>query len=529
MMFTQTNNVQTRPAEPVTLDIQPLIEPAIEPATTDFMIEPCVIFPENDEIQALYKQLDEIFGTPDFNLNEAEQKQVDALYEKVNAFFAPNENGEWVELTEAQEKEVAALYDQIDDIYGIVNYDDLSPEQQQQVDNIYAELDKLWADQINILPVEPIDEEAQALYDRLDDIFGTYKQELTEEEQTQVDELNSQIEEMLSPDENGNWPELTEEQHEVLNGLYKQIDKVYGVVSYDDLSEDLQEEVDGIYAQLDAIYLKDVGLDDGMVSIMPVPAFDDEVAITTFPAFDANGESVMPFELIDKSFVKQATGEEVSIMPLPAFDEEVSIMPVIEPGDGLVSILPVFDEKTQALFDELDEIFGTPDFDLTEDERAQVDELNKQVDELLGPDENGEWPELTEQQETELDGLFKQIDKIYGVVSYEDLTEEQQQRVDEIHAELNPEPMIAIEPVDKSFIDVTLIDALPIDLDKADFSDLAAVSPINDQAVEGDNWTDFGMFEFVDNAGGQEVTTGNQVLELTGLADFSFDFDFSGL
>jgi len=77
MMFTQTNNVQTRPAEPVTLDIQPLIEPAIEPATTDFMIEPCVIFPENDEIQALYKQLDEIFGTPDFNLNEAEQKQVD--------------------------------------------------------------------------------------------------------------------------------------------------------------------------------------------------------------------------------------------------------------------------------------------------------------------------------------------------------------------------------------------------------------------------------------------------------------------
>ncbi len=462
MMFTKVNNVQSLPAEreiePATLDIQPTVEPAIgpaipsaepvseEPAAAGIMAGGCVIFPEDDEIQALYQQLDEIFGTPDFDLNEAEQKQVDALYDKVNTFFAPNENGEWVELTEAQEKEVAALYGQIDDIYGIVNYDDLSSEQQKQVDNIYAELDKLWADQIDILPVEPIDEEVQSLYDRLDDIFGSYKQELTKEEQVQVDELNTQIEAMLLPDENGNWPELTEAQQEELNGLYKQIDKVYGVVSYDDLSEELQEEVDGIYAQLDAIFLED----DGMISIMPIPEFD---------------------------------------------------------------------EKTQALFDELDEIFGTPDFDLTDDEQAQVNALNQQIDDLLGPDENGDWPELTEQQEAELDGLFKQVDKIYGVVSYEDLTAEQQQRVDEINGELNPEPLIAIEPVDSSLIDLTLIDALPVDL--------AAVSPINDQAVEGGNWTDFGMCGFVDNVGGQEVT-GNQVLELTGLADFSFEFDFAG-
>ena len=353
MMLTRNNDVQTEnnaAIEPATLDLKPmLIEPfpvdaeplplmpvdggIPEPVDGQGIIGPCVIFPESEEIQALYKQLDEIFGTPDFDLTEDEQKQVDALYEKANAFFEPNENGEWPELTEAQEKELETIYDQIDDIYGIVNYDDLSEEQQKKVDGIYAELDKLWADQINILPVEPIDEETQALYDRLDEIFGTYKQELTEDEQKQVDELNNKIEAILSPDEDGNWPELTEEQQEELNGLYKQIDKVYGVVAYDDLSEEQQKEVDGIYEKLDAIYLKDLEIDG---------------------------------------------------------------------SDGLVTILPVFDEKTQALFDELDEIFGSPKSELTEEEQAQVDALNEKVDALLAPNDKGEWPELTEEQETEL-------------------------------------------------------------------------------------------------------------------------------
>lgn len=486
MMLTRNNDVQTEnnaAIEPATLDLKPmLIEPfpvdaeplplmpvdggIPEPVDGQGIIGPCVIFPESEEIQALYKQLDEIFGTPDFDLTEDEQKQVDALYEKANAFFEPNENGEWPELTEAQEKELEAIYDQIDDIYGIVNYDDLSEEQQKKVDGIYAELDKLWADQINILPVEPIDEETQALYDRLDEIFGTYKQELTEDEQKQVDELNNKIEAILSPDEDGDWPELTEEQQEELNGLYKQIDKVYGVVAYDDLSEEQQKEVDGIYEKLDAIYLKDLEIDG---------------------------------------------------------------------SDGLVTILPVFDEKTQALFDELDEIFGSPKSELTEEEQAQVDALNEKVDALLAPNDKGEWPELTEEQETELNGLFKQIDKVYGVVSYDDLTEAQQQRVDAIYEELSAEPLITEEP------DTDIVDGEPmisvarpfdkdsdnkddlLDLDNFDFSKLETVSQLNTGTDAGDNWIDFGMFEFVGNVDGQEMP-GIQTLELTGLADFDFDF-----
>ena len=131
--------------------------------------------------------------------------------------------------------------------------------------------------------------------------------------------------------------------------------------------------------------------------------------------------------------------------------------------------------------------------------------------------------------------MFKQIDKVYGVVSYDDLTEAQQQRVDAIYEELSAEPLITEEP------DTDIVDGEPmisvarpfdkdsdnkddlLDLDDFDFSKLETVSQLNTGTDNGDNWIDFGMFEFVGNADGQEMP-GIQTLELTGLADFDFDF-----
>lgn len=535
-----TASPQPVPAEPLPFVFTDTLPPGAEPEPlllddidSDNMgfIEPCVIFPDNEEINQLYQELDEIFGTPKMELTEEEQAEVDALYDKVDAIFAPDENGEWTDLTEAQEAELDSLFAQIDSIYGIVSYDSLSAEQQQRVDDIYVRLDELWEQEIDIFPIEPINEEAQALYDRLDEIFGTYKQELTEEEQAQVDALNTQIEAILAPDENGKWPELTDEQEEQLNSLYKQIDAVHGVVAYEDLSEAQQAEVDSIYASLDALWAdprdeEAQPLYDRLDEIFgtykqalteeeqaQVDALNTQIEAMLSP--DENG--VWPelteeqwneldglYKQIDKVYgvvayedLSETQQQEVDDI----FDQLDDIYMRDGDSDGLVTIMPVFDENTQALFDELDSIFGTPKSELTEEEQSQVDSLYDQVDAIYGPDENGEWKEPTEAQEVELTALYKQIDAIYGVVSYDDLTEEQQKRVDEIYDELSAEPLIAEEPSDTGW---ELIDPEPFD-----FSDQDSGSKSGNTSDDKIDWT-FYDINFPDQDSGADSKSGNQ-------------------
>ena len=74
---------------------------------------------DTEQMNALYKQLDDIFGTPKEKLSAAEQKQADELNKKIEAILSSEEGGEFSELTQAQEAELNKLYDQLDALYGI--------------------------------------------------------------------------------------------------------------------------------------------------------------------------------------------------------------------------------------------------------------------------------------------------------------------------------------------------------------------------------------------------------------------------
>ena len=231
-----------------------VIEKVIEKASDDADImdlKPGQIEENDDAVDALFEELDAIFGTPKEELSEEEQKKLEELNSKIEAILAPSEEGEEPELTEEQEEELEELFAQVDAIFGLKSYDDLTEEQQGRVDEIYAELDKHWDDEGDFDGEGDFEDEgefdneaAEALFAQLDEIFGTPKEELTEEEQEQVDELNSKIEAILEPNEDGEEPELTEEQEEELEELFAKVDAIYGITSYDDLTEEQQAKVD---------------------------------------------------------------------------------------------------------------------------------------------------------------------------------------------------------------------------------------------------------------------------------------------
>lgn len=538
MMLTRNDaQVTALPIEPVTLDLKP----------------------ESEEINALYKQLDDIFGTPKQTLSDAEQKQLDALSAKIDAIFAVDEEGRLQELTEAQMTELDNLNKQIDDVLGVVSYDNLSEEQKKKVDAIYAQLEELWADEFDIMPIAPISEEAQALYDDLDNIFGTPKQSLTEAEQKQVDELNNKIEAILSADNDGELTELTEEQYTELAGLQGQIDQIYGVVSYDNLSEEQQKKVDKIYAQLDKLMAEQNGFVEvdneetqalyaRLDEIIGTPKKElteeeqkqvDELNEKAESILSPDDTEEMPvltdnqqqelndlYKQIDKiygitAYEDLTEEQQKEVDAIYAQLEEFSIGDLIVDGGGIATILPVFNEKHQALFDELDGIFGRPKENLSEVEEKQIEALNSKIEALFAASANGEDAELSTSQEAQLTDLYKQIDKVYGVTSYEDLTAEQQQRVDAIYEKIESDTdNLIVEQPELEVVDNEPQISLIADAnDRFDFSNLPAIEQLDTE----NNWVDFGMFEVASTMDVQPMAD-MQNLELTGLADFDFDF-----
>jgi len=539
MMLTRNDTqVTALPASAVTLDLKP----------------------ESEEINALYKQLDDIFGTPKQTLSDAEQKQLDALNAKIDAIFAVDEEGRLQELTEAQMTELDNLNKQVDEVLGVVSYDNLSEEQQKKVDAIYAQLEELWADEFDIMPIAPISEEAQALYDDLDNIFGTTKQSLTETEQKQVDELNNKIEAILSAENDGELTELTEEQYTELAGLQGQIDQIYGVVSYDNLSEDQQKKVDKIYAQLDKLMAEQNGfvevdneetqaLHARLDEIIGTPKKElteeeqkqvDELNEKAESILSPDDTEEMPvltdnqqqelndlYKQIDKiygitAYEDLTEEQQKEVDGIYAQLDKLSVGDlIIEDLGGIASILPAFDEKAQALFDELDGIFGKPKETLSEAEETQIETLNSKIDALFTESANGEATELTKSQEKELTDLYKQIDKVYGVKTYDDLTTAQQQRVDEIYKKLESDAgnLVFEQPVPDMVDNEAQISLIADANDRFDFSNLPAIEQLDTE----NNWVDFGMFEVASTMDVQPLAD-MQNLELTGLADFDFDF-----
>lgn len=79
---------------------------------------------------------------------------------------------------------------------------------------------------------------------------------------------------------------------------------------------------------------------------------------------------------------------------------------------------------------QLDEIFGYNN-SLSENQQNQVNQLIEEIDSLYTSSN------LSIEQEDQLNGLFMQVDQIYGVKSYEELTDQQQQKVDGLWKQLS--------------------------------------------------------------------------------------------
>ncbi|MBB1486171.1 hypothetical protein [Oceanospirillum sediminis] len=364
-------------ADPVSVDLlsDTLFPAGSLPSGTDFqpsesgdVIAVCPVepVPEDPEIKAIQQQLDAIFGIPK-KLTSVEQKLADDINLQIEYLFNETDG----ELSGEQEKTLDRLNQQLDKLYGVKDWNDLTSDEQKTVQLLYVTLDTLTEE-----PEETgIMKEEAELYEQLDAIFGIPDRNLTDEEQQKVDDLNRQIESVLIPDDNGEWPELTEEQQTTLNALYDQINDIYGITEYDDLTPEQQANVDKIYARLEELQYSDANLDDGMI---------------------LGPDTQLP----------------------------------VEPG--------FISDDHQKLYDRLDEIFnGSEKTELTDDEQVQSVQINSQIEALWAPDENGQWPDLTQEQEQQVDDLFKQLDNLWGIRHYEDLTEVEQAEVEAIYAELD--------------------------------------------------------------------------------------------
>lgn len=208
-----------------------------------------------------------------------------------------------------------------------------------------------------------ISPEVDALYSKLDAIFGIPK-ELTTEEQTKADAIMAQLDALYeAEDESG---ELSPENAAKAAGLSSQLDALYGVKAWDALTSEEQAQVDAIFSQLDSLE----GIDD--------KADPQEDAL--YAQLDAIFGT--PKEL-SADEQKQADALESQI------DTLFEAM-----GEGE----PTAEQETQidALFNQMDALYGIKSWDaLSSEEQTQVDNIFSQLEQLEGGD-NEDWDDSEE-------------------------------------------------------------------------------------------------------------------------------------
>lgn len=227
-----------------------------------------------EKIDQLIAELEGIFGKPKI-LTEEEQavelellQRMDKIWE--DAFKDVGDNGFTIDpeklLSSAQKAQLAEIDKQLNELYGIKSYDDLSKEEQTRVDEINAELDALIPSSGFIIEPLPEDsneasedtslpEEIASLYERLDEIFGVPKQELSESELEKEKQISQKIEAIFANNESGI---LSEKEEAQLNELFTELDSLYGIRSFDSLSDKEKAEVEEIYSKIDEYYSSDV-------------------------------------------------------------------------------------------------------------------------------------------------------------------------------------------------------------------------------------------------------------------------------
>jgi len=309
----------------------------------------------NPETEALFKQLDDIFGTPK-ELNAEQQKQADAIDAQITKLF---EDAGDKELSKEDEAKLAELETQLDTLYGVKSYASLTDEQKKTVDDIYKKLDA--TEGVEGEDGMTVDAETEALFKQLDDIFGTPK-ELNADEQKQADAIDAQITKLF---EDAGDKELSKEDEAKLAELETQLDTLYGVKSYASLTDEQKKTVDGIYEKLDA---KEGGEFGGEIAV------DAETEALFKQLDDILGT---PKEL-SADEQKQADGIDAQITKLfeDAGDKELS---------------KEDEAKLAELETQLDTLYGVKSYaSLTDEQKKTVDGIYEKLDAKEENDFGGE-------------------------------------------------------------------------------------------------------------------------------------------
>lgn len=249
-----------------------------------------MLLSEEDQkrVDALNKELGEIFGSPKGNLTDAEKQkenelmnaidkilkktepealtkaqedQLDSIYKEIGQLF---EDGE---LTADEEKKLTTLEESIDKLF---KPKILSDADQKELDQLFDALDKLYGikqpSKEELARAEEINSELDKIYTKYvenPDIQSILGDDVSKENLDKVTELLTEIQDTLG--HGIDLPNLSDEDQKAVDAINKQIDELLGVNT---LTDAQQENADKINQQIEALF------EDGVITA------EEEITLT---------------------------------------------------------------------------------------------------------------------------------------------------------------------------------------------------------------------------------------------------------
>ncbi len=193
---------------------------------------------ESKELDGLFSQLDKLFETVgDKPLSAEQEKQLSALEKKIEGILGPVDNSidPYADLSEKAAKELESLFTQVDKLFDTVGDKPLSTEQEKQLTALEEKIDSI---------LGPIDIDLDPYAD------------LSDKAIKELDNLFAQIDKLF---DNAGDKSLSAEQEKLLTALEVKIEGILGAEDtpfdlFEGLSEPAAKELDNLFGQLDKLF-----------------------------------------------------------------------------------------------------------------------------------------------------------------------------------------------------------------------------------------------------------------------------------
>ncbi len=167
-----------------------------------------------NQLQGLFGELQEIAGAVQRPpLTEARQRELQALDDKIIEIYRAAENNP---LSAPKTRYLGELFQQTDEILG---HPPVSSEQQIQIEAIHRQIDNIFDSSFDAKSLDEEIEQLESLFQQRDDLI--LNQELSPEQEEQVIDIETKIEEILSA---GSY----EEEPGHLDSLFEELESVLG-------------------------------------------------------------------------------------------------------------------------------------------------------------------------------------------------------------------------------------------------------------------------------------------------------------